>query len=143
MGIGAAHQADEAGARHVGGVERQPDEMPGQGAAGQEVALRRLLLTPADMEAVREDADEVDEHDGVVDPVQLEAWPGHRRPPSGAQCASSESTRIGRSRMRRPVAWYTALAIAAAVPTLPSSPRPLTPAGFTSGSSSGTRMTCR
>ena len=37
---------------------------------------------------------------------------------------------IGNSRMRLPVAWYTALAIAAAVPTIPISPTPLTPMGL-------------
>jgi hypothetical protein len=36
---------------------------------------------------------------------------------------------IGRERMRRPVAWKTALAMAAAMPTRPIWPTPLTPAG--------------
>src|SRR6266566_3586562 len=49
---------------------------------------------------------------------------------------SSLSSRIGRSRTRIPVAWYTALAMAAAVPTMPTSPIPLAPAGPRSGSSS-------
>ena len=38
---------------------------------------------------------------------------------------------IGKSRTRLPVAWKTALAIAAATPTMPISPRPLTPSGLT------------
>jgi hypothetical protein len=33
---------------------------------------------------------------------------------------------MGRSRIRVPVAWYTAFAIAGATPTAPSSPIPLT-----------------
>ena len=36
---------------------------------------------------------------------------------------------MGRSRTRRPVAWYTALPIAAAVPVMPISPMPLAPIG--------------
>jgi hypothetical protein len=39
---------------------------------------------------------------------------------------SSFSGAIGKSRMRFPVAWYTALAIAAATPTMPISLIPLT-----------------
>src|SRR5579863_423410 len=57
------------------------------------------------------------------------------------QAESSFSRRIGRSRTRTPVAWNTALATAALTPTLPSSPRPLTPSGLTQSSVSGTRMT--
>ena len=38
---------------------------------------------------------------------------------------------IGNSRMRLPVAWKTALPMAAASPTMPISPTPLTPSGFT------------
>lgn len=55
---------------------------------------------------------------------------------------SRSSRWIGSSRTRRPVAWNTALDSAAAVPTLASSPRPLTPAGLTKSSTSGTRITC-
>jgi len=43
---------------------------------------------------------------------------------------------IGNSRMRLPVAWNTALATAAAVPTMPISPRPFTPMGLALSSSS-------
>lgn len=39
---------------------------------------------------------------------------------------------IGRERTRRPVAWKTALAMAAAMPTRPISPIPLTPIGLKS-----------
>lgn len=38
---------------------------------------------------------------------------------------------IGNERMRRPVAWYTALAMAADTPTVLISPRPLMPRGLT------------
>ncbi len=38
---------------------------------------------------------------------------------------------MGKSRTRLPVAWYTALAIAAATPTSPISPTPFTPSGLT------------
>src|ERR1700750_2355164 len=41
------------------------------------------------------------------------------------------SSRTGSLRMRWPVAWKIALQTAALVPTLASSPRPLTPAGLT------------
>src|ERR1700704_3903666 len=37
---------------------------------------------------------------------------------------------IGSERIRRPVAWYTALAMAADTPTIPISPRPLLPIGL-------------
>ena len=37
---------------------------------------------------------------------------------------------IGRSRIRLPVAWNTALATAAAEPVAPTSPRPTTPIGI-------------
>ena len=37
---------------------------------------------------------------------------------------------IGRRRIRRPVAWKTALPIAAATPHRPTSPTPLTPTGL-------------
>jgi hypothetical protein len=37
---------------------------------------------------------------------------------------------IGRERMRRPVAWYTAFAIAAETPMIPISPSPLIPIGL-------------
>src|SRR5450756_2540995 len=40
------------------------------------------------------------------------------------------SSRTGSLRMRWPVAWKIALQTAALVPTLPSSPSPLTPAGL-------------
>src|SRR5690348_5638059 len=53
---------------------------------------------------------------------------------------SSLSSRIGRSRTRIPVAWYTAPAMAAAVPTMPTSPIPLAPAGPSPGSSSSTQV---
>ena len=46
----------------------------------------------------------------------------------------TSSGAIGSSRIRRPVAWKTALAIAAAVPTCPISPTPLAPSGPTSSS---------
>src|SRR3712207_7152361 len=42
---------------------------------------------------------------------------------------------ICRSRMRFPVAWKTAFAMAAGIPTMPSSPIPFTPSGFTTVSS--------
>ena len=44
---------------------------------------------------------------------------------------SSLSGVIGRSLMRRPVAWNTAFAMAAGMPTIPNSPMPLTPSGLT------------
>src|SRR5260370_13365686 len=44
---------------------------------------------------------------------------------------SSLSRVIGRSRMPVPVAWQTALAVAAAVPTRPTSPNPLPPISLT------------
>src|SRR4051812_32246093 len=50
---------------------------------------------------------------------------------AGLRCQSRSSIRIGRSRIRLPVAWKTAFATAAAVPTLPSSPKPLMPRAFT------------
>jgi hypothetical protein len=43
---------------------------------------------------------------------------------------SSFSGVIGRSRTRRPVAWKTALATAAATPVMGSSPRPRAPSGL-------------
>jgi hypothetical protein len=45
----------------------------------------------------------------------------------------------GRSRTRMPVAWCTALAIAAAVPTMPSSPMPLEPIGLVYGSAASSQ----
>lgn len=42
----------------------------------------------------------------------------------------SRSIVIGTERMRLPVAWKTALAIAAAMPTSPISPTPFTPTGL-------------
>ena len=39
--------------------------------------------------------------------------------------------RMGRDVRRLPVAWWMAFPMAAAVPTMPSSPMPLTPSGFT------------
>ena len=47
---------------------------------------------------------------------------------------------IGRDRIRRPVAWKTALAMAGATPTMATSPMPLTPMGFI-GSGSPTKIT--
>ena len=51
----------------------------------------------------------------------------------------SLSNRIGSSRIRTPVAWCTALATAAAAPTMPISPMPFTPAGFSSSSRSSSQ----
>ena len=48
---------------------------------------------------------------------------------------------IGRWRMRRPVAWKTALAMAGAAPTTGSSPMPLLPSGLMSGSCSSMKVT--
>ena len=53
------------------------------------------------------------------------------RVPEGTPPAMTLSSVIGRSRTRLPVAWKTALAIAAATPTMPISPSPLTPSGLT------------
>ena len=52
-------------------------------------------------------------------------------------CLTS-SIRNGRLRRRTPVAWWTALPMAAAVPTIPSSPIPFTPAGLSWWSTSST-----
>src|SRR4051794_18870397 len=43
--------------------------------------------------------------------------------------------------MRLPVAWKTALAMAAATPTRPTSPSPLAPSGLTTSSRSSTKIT--
>lgn len=48
---------------------------------------------------------------------------------------------MGSLRMRRPVACQTALAIAAFMPTIPISPRPLMPGGLTRSSRSATITT--
>src|SRR4051794_12974665 len=56
---------------------------------------------------------------------------------------SRRSRRIGRSRTRTPVACQTALATAAAVPTMPISPIPLAPIGLTSRSSSSIQAASR
>ena len=48
---------------------------------------------------------------------------------------------IGSSRMRLPVAWKIALAMAGATPTMAISPTPFTPSGFTCGSCSSTKIT--
>src|SRR5258705_11616639 len=53
---------------------------------------------------------------------------------------SSCSTVIGSDRMRRPVAWYAAFAMAADTPTTPISPMPLIPMGLT-GSGVPTKTT--
>src|SRR5437660_12365402 len=53
----------------------------------------------------------------------------------------SLSSVIGRSRTRMPVARYTALAMAAAVPTIPISPIPFAPIAFTYGSTSSNHAT--
>src|SRR5882762_10717065 len=67
----------------------------------------------------------------------------HRRGRSGRRRHySSLSMVIGSERMRRPVAWYTALAMAAGTPTMPISPRPLTPTGLDL-SGSPTKITSR
>ncbi|MEA2188708.1 MAG: hypothetical protein QOK16_3719 [Solirubrobacteraceae bacterium] len=58
----------------------------------------------------------------------------HPRPvlaPRLQSARSSLSRVIGRSRTRTPVAWCTAFATAAAVPTIPISPTPLAPIGLT------------
>ena len=54
---------------------------------------------------------------------------------------SSCSIRTGRCRGRIPVAWNTALASAALVPTLPSSPMPLMPSGLALSSCSSSTST--
>ena len=54
---------------------------------------------------------------------------------------SSLSGVIGSDLTRLPVAWYTALAIAAATPTMPISPTPFAPSGFTTVSCSSTKIT--
>ena len=56
--------------------------------------------------------------------------------PTGAHrgVQSRSSSRIGSSRTRLPVAWNTALAIAAFMPTMPISPMPLIPSGLTCSS---------
>jgi hypothetical protein len=59
---------------------------------------------------------------------------------AGALRQRSLSMVIGRERMRRPVAWWTPLAIAAAIPARPISPTPLTPMGLP-GSGSPTNTT--
>src|SRR5437899_694202 len=55
--------------------------------------------------------------------------------------ATSASTVIGNARIRLPVAWYTAFAMAAATPVIPISPIPRTPNGFTYGSGAPTNRT--
>jgi len=50
----------------------------------------------------------------------------HLSSPAYSNC----STVIGNDLMRRPVAWYTALAMAAETPTMPISPMPLIPRGL-------------
>src|SRR4051794_25452538 len=54
----------------------------------------------------------------------------------GYSPSSTRSRRIGRSRTRTPVAWWTAFATAAAAPTIPISPIPFAPIGLRCGSSS-------
>ncbi|MFD8361774.1 hypothetical protein, partial [Streptomyces hygroscopicus] len=49
------------------------------------------------------------------------------------------SRQLGRARTRTAVAWWTALAMAAAVPTMPTSPRPLAPMGLVCGSGSSSQ----
>jgi len=48
---------------------------------------------------------------------------------------------IGRWQIRRPVTWKTALAMAGATPTTPSSPMPLLPSGLMSGSCPSMKVT--
>src|SRR4051794_8652430 len=64
----------------------------------------------------------------------------NRRDRSRLDHANTLSSVIGKSRTRFPVAWKTALAIAAAVPTSPISPIPFTPIGFTIESFSSTKI---
>ena len=54
----------------------------------------------------------------------------HAHPNWGYLYISRFSSRTGSLRMRWPVAWKSTLQTAALVPKLPSSPRPLTPAGL-------------
>ena len=67
------------------------------------------------------------------------ATPGRRRArprviPRLRAGSITSSGAIGSSRTRRPVAWNTALAMAAAAPTWPISPTPLAPSGPTTSS---------
>ena len=74
-------------------------------------------------------------------PREPTRWRGSLRPSQSA--ARTRSGRSGSSRKRTPVAWYTALPTAAAVPTMPISPIPLEPIGFRCGSSSSTHVAPR
>ena len=61
----------------------------------------------------------------------LDDYPALRPAAGQGRPGSSLSRVTGRSRTRTPVAWWTALATAAAVPTMPISPMPLLPMALT------------
>ena len=61
-----------------------------------------------------------------------------------SQCPYASLSRvIASSRMRLPVAWYTALAMAAATPVMPISPTPRTPNGLMCGSGISRKCTSK
>jgi hypothetical protein len=70
-----------------------------------------------------------------------EACRGRAKMQGNVHAVSSLSIVIGKSRTLLPVAWKIAFATAAAVPTMPISPRPFTPRGLTFSSCSSTKMT--
>ncbi len=87
--IGAAKRADEARAGHVGGVQRKADQIPRYGTTGEEVLVGAALELARNIHTVRDDADEVDDHDRVIDPVQIEPGFFHF-------CLRSSARRSGR-----------------------------------------------
>ena len=64
-----AGQADEVLAADVGGEDRRPDGEPADVLAGEKVVARRPAVS-REVEADREDHDEVKDQDGVVDHVR-------------------------------------------------------------------------
>src|SRR3954447_17868235 len=108
-------------------AEQTEDGLPGRSRAGTaRLRQRRTFRHPLPLAA----------HRVIRDRRRLDV--AHCAGSAGSITSSGD---IGRLRIRRPVAWKTAFAMAAATPTCPISPTPFTPSGLTTESSTSTNST--
>src|SRR3954447_9959193 len=108
-------------------AEQTEDGLPGRSRAGTaRLRQRRTFRHPLPLAA----------HRVIRDRRRLDV--AHCAGSAGSITSSGD---IGRLRLRRPVAWKTAFAMAAAPPTWPISPTPLAPSGPTSSSFTSTKST--